>query len=406
MRQFTLPDLGEGLQEAEIVAWHVNAGDHVVADQPLLSVETDKAVVEVPSPWSGRIARVFAAKGDLVKVGAALVEFDEGPQQDSGTVVGEIDRGEPVLARPGVPAWGSLPHRGAPDTSAVASNAGEMPDHAAGRPPSRALPLLALPAVRALARKLDVDLNLVQGTGAGGTITRTDVERAAKGLADAGPAEPLKGMRRAMAQRMAAAHAEVVPTSVTDEADIDDWPHGEDLTMRLVGAIAAACAAEPALNAWYNSAAAERRLLKRIDLGIAVDTGDGLIVPVLRNVAERDARDLRAGLDRMRADARARSIPPDELRGATITLSNFGMIGGRFASLVVVPPQVAIVGAGRAAPRVIARQGQIAVRRVLPLSLTFDHRVVTGGEAARFLVALKSDLERRSSQRTAPARST
>jgi 2-oxoisovalerate dehydrogenase E2 component (dihydrolipoyl transacylase) len=400
MRQFTLPDLGEGLQEAEIVAWHVNAGDHVVADQPLLSVETDKAVVEVPSPWSGRIAQLFAAKGDLVKVGAALVEFDEGPQQDSGTVVGEIDRGEPVPARLGAPASGP------PETSAVASNAGETPDQAAGRPPSRAQPLLTLPAVRALARKLDVDLNLVHGTGAGGTITRIDVERAAKGLTDAGPAEPLKGMRRAMAQRMTAAHAEVVPTSVTDEADIDDWPHREDLTMRLVGAIAAACAAEPALNAWYNSAAGERRLLKRIDLGIAVDTGDGLIVPVLRNVAERDARDLRAGLDRMRADAMARSIPPDELRGATITLSNFGMIGGRFASLVVVPPQVAIVGAGRAAPRVIARQGQIAVRRVLPLSLTFDHRVVTGGEAARFLVALKSDLERLSSQRTAPARST
>jgi 2-oxoisovalerate dehydrogenase E2 component (dihydrolipoyl transacylase) len=377
MRQFTLPDLGEGLQEAEIVAWHVNAGDHVVADQPLLSVETDKAVVEVPSPWSGRIAQVFGAKGDLIKVGAALVEFDEGPEQDTGTVVGEIDRGEPVPA----PAA----------------------EHAAGGPPSRARPPLALPAVRALARKLDVDLNLVQGTGAGGTITRIDVERAATGLTDVGAAEPLKGMRRAMAQRMAAAHAEVVPTTVTDEADIDDWPHGEDLTMRLVSAIAAAGAAEPALNAWYNSAVGERRLLRRIDLGIAVDTGDGLIVPVLRNVAERDARDLRAGLDRMRADAIARSIPPEELRGATITLSNFGMIGGRFASLVVVPPQVAIVGAGRAAPGVIARQRQIAVRRILPLSLTFDHRVVTGGEAARFLVALKSDLERRSSQRTAPA---
>jgi 2-oxoisovalerate dehydrogenase E2 component (dihydrolipoyl transacylase) len=119
-------------------------------------------------------------------------------------------------------------------------------------------------------------------------------------------------------------------------------------------------------------------------------------VPVMRNVARRDARDLRAGLDRLRADASARSIPPEELRGATITLSNFGMIGGRFASLVVVPPQVAIVGAGRIAPLVVAHQGRPAVRRVLPLSLTFDHRVVTGGEAARFMVALKSDLERTS----------
>jgi 2-oxoisovalerate dehydrogenase E2 component (dihydrolipoyl transacylase) len=223
---------------------------------------------------------------------------------------------------------------------------------------------------------------------------RADVERAAKSLAEAGPAEALRGVRRAMAQRMAAAHAEVVPAGVTDEADIQDWRAGEDVTIRLVRAIAAACKAEPSLNAWYNSAAGERRLARRTDIGIAVDTEGGLIVPVLRNVGERDPSDLRAGLDRMRADAAARSIPPEELRGATITLSNFGMIGGRFASLVVVPPQVAIIGAGRIGQRVMVHQGQPAVRRVLPLSLTFDHRVVTGGEAARFLMALKSDLEK------------
>ena len=158
-------------------------------------------------------------------------------------------------------------------------------------------------------------------------------------------------------------------------------------------AIASACKAEASLNAWYNAAAGERRLVKRIDIGIAVDTEGGLIVPVLRNVGERDARDLRAGLDRLRADAEARSIPPEELRGATITLSNFGMIGGRFANLVVVPPQVAIVGAGRITQQVMAHHGQPTVRRALPLSLTFDHRVVTGGEAAPFLVALKFDLE-------------
>jgi len=192
---------------------------------------------------------------------------------------------------------------------------------------------------------------------------------------------------------MAAAHAEVVPASVTEEADIGDWTSGQDATIRLVRAIATACKAEPSLNTWYNAGAGERRVVKRIDIGIAVDTEGGLIVPVLRNVGERDARDLRAGLDRMRADAEARSIPPEELRGATITLSNFGMIGGRFANLIVVPPQVAIVGARRIGQRVIAHQGQPAVRRVLPLSLTFDHRVVTGGEAARFLVALKLDLE-------------
>ena len=298
MRQFMLPDLGEGLDEAEIVTWHVNEGDHVVTDQPLVSVETDKAVVEVPSPWGGRIARVFGTKGDLVKVGAPLVEFAEGTEQDTGTVVGQLDTGEKqaaVAERPAEPAPGRM--------------------------------LQVLPAVRAHARKLDVDLNAVLATGPGGTITRADVERAAKGLAEAGPAEALRGMRRAMAQRMAAAHAEVVPATVSDDADIDEWRTGEDPSVRLMRAIAAACRAEPALNAWYNSGAGARRLVKRIDIGIAIDTEGGLIVPVMRNVAERDVRDLRAGLDRLRADAIARSIPPEELRGATITLSNFGMIG-------------------------------------------------------------------------------
>lgn len=360
-RQFTLPDLGEGLEEAEIVAWLVNEGDHVVANQPLVSVETDKAIVEIPSPWSGTIARRFGAKGDLIKVGAALVEYSEGADADTGTIVGEVRLSEPAR-----------------EVEA----------------PSRAKGLQVLPAIRALARKLDVDLNLVQGSGAGGMITRADVERAARSLTEAGPAEPLKGMRRAMAQRMALAHAQVVPTTVLDEADIDAWSKETDLTIRLVQAMATACKAEPSLNAWYNAEAGERRLLSRVDVGIAVDLEGGLLVPVLRNVGERDRADLRTGLNRMRADAAARSIPPEELRGATITLSNFGMIGGRFASLVVVPPQVAIVGAGRAERRVVVHNDQQVVHRVLPLSLTFDHRAVTGGEAARFLAALKSSLEK------------
>src|ERR1700704_4458263 len=199
MRQFMLPDLGEGLDEAEIVTWHVNEGDRVVVDQPLVSVETDKAVVEVPSPFSGRIARLFGAKGDLVKVGAPLVEFAEGAQEDTGTVVGELGREE--KSRP----------------------AAEVPTEV-----TQARTLQVLPAIRALARKLDVDLNLVQATGSGGTITRADVERAAKSLAEAGPAEALRGMGRALAQRMAAAHAEVVPPTVTDDADIDEWRTGED----------------------------------------------------------------------------------------------------------------------------------------------------------------------------------
>lgn len=359
MTKFLLPDLGEGLQDAEIVAWHVSEGDRVVDGQPLLSVETDKAVVEVPAPQSGRIVKLFVAKGDVVKVGAPLVEFDESAAEDAGTVVGTLAR-EPGPAK--------------------------APAHAAG--------VRVSPAVRALARDLNVDLSAVTPTGPDGSISRADVERAAHASIPASAPEPLRGVRRSMAQRMAAAHGEVVPSGVSDEADIGDWAPGEDITVRLVRAIAIACKAEPSLNAWYNSQAGERRLISRIDIGIAVDTKDGLIVPVLRDAEARSPNDLRKGLDRLHADTAARTVPPEELRGATFTLSNFGKFGGRFAHLVVVPPQVAILGAGRAEDRVVAKDGAPAVRRVLPLSLTFDHRAVTGGEAARFLAALKADLEK------------
>lgn len=365
MDKFLLPDLGEGLEEAEIVAWQVCEGDHVVADQPLVAVETDKAVVEVPSPRSGRIARLYGAKGDVIKVGQPLVEFETKEREDAGTVVGQLERHEAV---------GAVKAAAAPRGSAES--------------------LRISPAVRALAKKLDADLSLVKPSGPDGSVTRTDVERAAHRLTELGAGEPLRGVRRAMAQRMAAAHREVVPAGVMDEADIGDWRVDEDITIRLIRAIGVACKAEPSLNARYLSETGMRHLIGRIDLGIAVDTEDGLLVPVMRNVTERDARDLRAGLNRLRKDAAARVIPPEELKGATITLSNFGMFGGRFAHLVIVPPQVAIVGAGRAAERVVAYHGAPVVRRMLPISLIFDHRVVSGGEGTRFLATLKADLEK------------
>jgi len=364
MSTFVLPDLGEGLQEAELVTWHVAAGDHVVADQPLVSVETEKAVVEVPSPQSGRIARLCAQPGERVKVGAALVEFDEAPGADTGTVVGELAAATPPPARVAEPA------------------------------PAGAAAVRATPAVRALATRLGVDLKIVAASGPGGAVTSADVERAARALTEAGPAEPLAGVRRAMAVNMTRSHAEIVPATVSDEADIEAWAPGSDTTIRLVRAVVAGCTAVPELNAWYDGRNMERRLIKQIDLGLAVDTGDGLFVPVLRNVGGRDAADLRRGIEAMKRDVRARSVPLAELRGQTITLSNFGMFGGRFAALVIVPPQVAILGAGRIAPRAVVADGRLVAHRLLPLSLTFDHRAVTGGEAARFLKAAIEELER------------
>jgi 2-oxoisovalerate dehydrogenase E2 component (dihydrolipoyl transacylase) len=364
MKTFNLPDLGEGLQEAEIVSWHVNPGDRVVADQPLVSVETDKAVVEVPSPYAGQIAELFGAEGDLVKVGAPLVAFAEAAaQSDAGTVVGQIAAGQEVAQ-----------------------------EVTTGERGGRTVTVRATPAVRALARRKGVDLALVSGSGAEGLITAADVERAAATLSEAGPLEPLRGVRRAMASRMAHAHAEVVPATVSDDADVGSW-RGRDVTVRVVRAIVAGCAREPALNVWYDSQSQGRRLHRKIDLGIAVDTEDGLFVPVLRDVANRDAADLRRGLERMKADILARTIPPEEMRGATITLSNFGSLAGRYAAPVVVPPQVAILSTGRVVDRPMAVGDKVEVRRVMPLSLTFDHRVVTGGEAARFLAAVIADLE-------------
>jgi 2-oxoisovalerate dehydrogenase E2 component (dihydrolipoyl transacylase) len=249
------------------------------------------------------------------------------------------------------------------------------------------------PAVRALARRLGVDLSTVAPSGNEGQITAADVERAAAAPADLqSHFEPLRGVRYAMARSMADARDAVAPATLTDEADIEDWAAGTDVTVRLIHAMAAACVAEPALNAWFDGQRMARRLHTVVDLGIAMDTPDGLFVPVLCDAGRRTMAELRQDLDALRTQVKTRGIAPEALRGQTITLSNFGMLGGRHAALVVIPPQVAIVGAGRIAPQVVALEGQPAVRRMLPLSLTFDHRAVTGGEAARFMAALVRDL--------------
>ncbi len=345
---FVLPDLGEGLREAEIVAWHVAEGDHVVADQPLVSVETDKAVVEIPSPRSGRIARLLAGPHTRLTIGTPLVAFAEDGGRDAGTVVGELASTVPI-ARP-----------------------------------------RATPAVRALATGLGVDLAKVAGSGPEGEITRADVERA--GAARAG-GDPLGGIRRAMALRMEEAGRAVVAATLTDEADVGGWPAETQVTSRLIAALVAACRAEPALNVSYDGNTRTRRLNTNVNVGIAVDTEDGLIVPVLRNAEGLDSAAIGEELTRLTTAARARHIAPDALRGATISLSNFGMLGGLFATLVVVPPQVAILGVGRIRPRVVSRGGGFVTTSVLPLSLTFDHRVVSGGEAARFVTTVKTTLE-------------
>jgi len=225
-------------------------------------------------------------------------------------------------------------------------------------------------------------------------ITSEDVQRVAKILSEVGALQPLRGVRRAMAQSMSNAAAEVVSVTVCDDADINAWAADEDVTVRLIRALVAGCREQPSLNAWYDSHSMGRRLIDKVDLGIALDTADGLFVPVLRDVGHADAKDLRRRIDVMKEDVRSRRIPPEELRGNTITLSNFGLFGGRYADPLVLPPTVAILGAGRLRDEVVAVDGKPAVHRIIPLSLTFDHRAVTGGEATRFLAAVMDDLSK------------
>ncbi len=366
MKMFRMPDLGEGLQEAEIVSWHVNPGDHVVADQPLVSVETAKAIVEVPTPYPGRINRLFGKVGDVVKVGEPLAGFgEEGEEVDTGTVVGEVQVGTEVVKELAAPAPGKA---------------------AAG--------IKATPAVRALARRLNVDLAMVTPTGHDGLTTSGDVERVARILEEAGPQELLRGVRKFMAQNMTLANAEVASATVVDDADVHGWRLGQDVTVRLIRALIAGCRAEPGLNCWYDSEAVGRRVLKQIHLGLATDSPDGLFVPVIRNAEAKSQEELRREVNRLREGIQKRSLAPEDLRGNTITLSNFGTIAGRYAAPVVLPPTVAILGAGRMREEVVAVKGQPAVHRILPLSLTFDHRAVTGGEAGRFLAAVIADLQK------------
>jgi 2-oxoisovalerate dehydrogenase E2 component (dihydrolipoyl transacylase) len=390
------------------VRWHVKVGDSVKVDQPMVAVETAKAVVEVPSPHSGVIRALHGGPGDVIATGAALVEFDlpaaatparaaappkpeRAPADDSGTVVG------------------SMP----------STNEEEFFENAVAGVASSAKRerVRAAPAVRALAKRLGVDLTRLAGSGRGGLITVDDVmtssgptalhtaatvtalkpasaaPRAAPGAPDGEP-QKLRGLRRAMAQSMSLSRDSVMNCTLFDDADLHHWKPGQDITTRVLRAIAAGAGAEPGLNAWFDGEAQTRRLLARIDVGIAVDTPDGLLVPVIRDVGGRAPEELRRDVDRLKRSSRDRSVAPEDLRDFTFMLSNFGMIAGRYATPVVVPPAVAILGAGRLSHDVIAVMGGIAAHLRMPLSLTFDHRCITGGEAARFLAAVLRDLER------------
>lgn len=476
---FLLPDLGEGLPDAEIVEWHVAVGQVVRLDDPLVSMETAKAVVDVPAPCSGTLLRVAGKAGDVIATGAWLAEFELDPtlpQRAAGHDTGHAHGGGHAHA-PVAPASAAvlppMPSLSAADLSndlpegvtpafgggytnatpalAAPAPATTAPSPAAAREDAGTVVgamqvssevrreaavavggIKAVPAVRALAKKLGIDLARVSPTGADGVVTLADVKRAAErgdatpssplrapALPTAAPAAevwgpvatpaprperpadtgfdvdaPIRGVRRNMVRSMAAAHAEVVPTTLMDDADLHAWSPGEDITVRLVRALVVASAAEPAMNAWLNAKEGTLRRHARVDVGIAIDHADGLFVANLRGADRLDATGMRAGISRLRDGLKDRSLPAEDLSGYTIMLSNFGKFAGKYATPVVVPPCVCIVAAGRLYHGVVPVLGGIETHRLMPLSLTFDHRAATGGEAARFLKAMIDDLQR------------
>ncbi|MDP8985793.1 MAG: 2-oxo acid dehydrogenase subunit E2 [Pseudomonadota bacterium] len=441
MGTFKLPDLGEGLAEAEILEWHVQPGDHVLVDQPMVSVETAKAVVEVPVPYSGRVAALHGAVGDIIATGARLIDLEPTPtgtgmaaDPRSAAIAGPSANGTAAAAVTGPSADGTaaaaVTGRSANGTAAAditTPNAGvdsgtvvgSMPstsDHDLAEPAMAARPrrdearTRAVPLARALAQRLGLDLTGVKGSGSNGIVRLEDVlaqagtgalrtARGATAIANlAVPAgaslSPLRGARRAMAHSMSVSRDQVSASTVCDDADIHGWTRRGDYMLRLIRAVSAAVAAEPALNAWYDAANNSRIVFEHIDLAIAVDTAGGLIVPVLRDVRGKSPDQLRAALAAQKEAAHLRSTSPADLRDFTLMLSNFGTLAGRYGIPLVVPPAVAILGAGKVREDAVAIGGAVVAHRRMPLSLSFDHRCVTGGEACRFLAAVIVDLEK------------
>ncbi len=433
MKIFNLPDLGEGLPDAEIAEWLVAEGDDIKVDQPMVSMETAKAVVEVPSPYSGKVGKLYGKAGEVIEVGKPLIGF---------IIAGESE------AAPSAAATPEAALEKVPEAAAETAGQGE-PAAAEDRPDTGTVvgvmdtagkvlqPQISdiggvkvSPAVRALAKKLKVDLSRVTPSGKNGIVSAKDVRefaahpppeveppavepeaaepaRTPAPVAKAPPAEakpqpaapapsgewePLRGTRRIMARTMSEAHAKIVPTTLMDDADIHRWKDGQDITVRLLRALWVGARAEPGLNAWFDGEQGVRLVHKGMDAGIAVDTADGLFVAALRGIHQKNAAELRTAIDTLRRQIKERSIPPADLKDYTIVLSNFGVFAGRYATPVITPPCVAILAAGKLRHDVVPVLGGFEVHRTIPLSLTFDHRACTGGEAARFLRALIDDL--------------
>jgi len=413
--EFKFPDIGEGLTEGEIVRWLVKEGDGIKEGQPLVEVETDKALAEIPSPKTGVILKIMAKEKEVVKVGQVIV------------VIGE--KGEAVAAPPPGPSVPSPK----PKSVGVVGELEEAPEEAApvaakvspSKPVLVSEHALATPAVRALARELGVNINQVQGSGAEGRVLEKDVRQVAEGKVK--PVEevkkpvkakkydlygyvervPLRGVRRSIAKAMVKSKYTAPHVSAMDEADVTElWQirekekkiadsKGIKLTILpfVIKAVIAGLTEHPYLNATLDDESEEIILKKYFNIGLATDTPEGLMVPVVKLAKEKSIFDLAQESAQLAEKARNRTIDLADLKGGTFTITNYGTVRGIYGTPIINYPEVAILGVGRIEEKPVVRDGKVVIRRILPVSLSFDHRVVDGAEAARFLQTVIARLE-------------
>jgi pyruvate dehydrogenase E2 component (dihydrolipoamide acetyltransferase) len=363
--EFKLPDLGEGLTEGEVARWLVEEGQEIAEDDPLVEIQTDKTTVEIPSPAGGTIARILVQEGDVVPVGTVLVVIgDDGHDVAEGAMSGGQSQG-----RSQGQSLGQAPGPGS-----------------TGR-------VRATPLVRKVAQELGVELENVEGTGSGGRVTEEDVRKTVGGHVPGhvagqvqegkreGRREKLRGVRRLIAEHMTRAHREVPPVTWVEECDFERV----QLDMLVASTLKAAARSlqeYPELNARLEDD--ELVYLDRYDLGVAVQTEQGLVVPVVRGCDTRPIGELDADVRRLAEAARSGTLAPEDLRGSTFTVTSAGKLGGLFSTPIVNHPEVAILSIGRIGPRPVVRDGDVVVRQVGTIAVTFDHRVVDGARAAEF----------------------
>lgn len=410
---FVLPDLGEGITEGEVRKWLVKKGDAVEEHQNVLEIETDKAVVEVPSPKKGIVLKINKEEGDIARVGEVLMTIAEegeragAPQEAPGkknresvSVVGVVPEGEEAVK--GEQAGAT---RGKESVSVV----GSIPEEEEGAEEQ----VLATPSVRHYAKEVGVAIGNIRGSGPAGSVTREDVRKAAeKARTPAAPhgeeeRKPLRGLRRTISRNLTISQRTTAFVTGMDEVDITElW----DLRKRenksladknihltfmpfFIKAVIHALAEHPYLNASIDQEREEIVLKKYFHIGIAVDTPDGLMVPVIKECDKKTIIELAAELQELSEKARDRKIKLEEMKGGTFTITNYGHFGGTFATPIINYPESAILGTGKIAEKPWVKDGKIAIRKILPISLTFDHRVTDGVDATKFLTKVANYLE-------------